>query len=261
MRVPFPVSQEPQNPNVPDVKGHLEDGKSSGVNSMEPMFKSKAPPPLPIPGPPTIKFQIPVARPPFRSKSCNQYIELGEGIGTFSIVQHNDDPSSKLYAQYHDSRGRLYFSSKIPGADQLHHYMKRQSGRGSEFYWEALNEEHEAGGTTIRGAEGRGATGCRRYYFQFGSDGILSMVLFHMIYDGDSTHTASNIVIDFFDETKEFYVDTMTIPSHNIIQMRDENDMDTDDDDAVKAAKPLSPYIAEAVYGNDPYKESQDLWC
>ena len=55
MRVPFPVSQEPQNPNVPDVKGHLEDGKSSGVNSMEPMFKSKAPPPLPIPGPPTIK--------------------------------------------------------------------------------------------------------------------------------------------------------------------------------------------------------------
>ena len=241
-------------PLVSTFEDHVEDKSSA-----EPKFKSRAPPQLSIPGAPTVLFHFPVASCPYRSTSRGDFLYLGDGNGTLSIVYFGDDPSNKLHVQYHDVNAKLFFSSKIPSVEEAHNYIKRPDGSGSEFEWDALNERHEEGGTTIRGAQGPGATGARRYYFQFQSEGTLSMVLYHMFHDGYSMN-ATDLVIDFFDSSKLFYKDTKTIPPHTIIKMKNENDMDTDDDDTVQAGKPLSPQVAKKVYGNNPYNESQPMY-
>lgn len=178
----------------------------------------------------------------------NRHI-LGEEGGKYTVMQNI--LSKRLQVVYTDSDNTEKFLSKIPLPGNHHKEIKGEAGLGMYFYWDACNQRHQAGGTTLVGAGGSevGVTALRRFWFCFKSELALSVALYFTF--GENL----NLAEQFFDPKGKFFPKHPTKPPHKVAT--DENAMEVDEDD-IKTAKP-SRTDQELVdeYGGYVWEESQ----
>ena len=113
-------------------------------------------------------------------------------------------------AVYYDAAGDVNFMAECP-TKEPHHAIQGNAGKESMFVWDAVNEAHESGGTTIRGAVGRQAPGHRRFFFYFETNATLAVTLHHIM--GHQRYTE-----EFFSQgTTNRFRKTVNLPAHHVV--------------------------------------------
>ncbi len=105
------------------------------------------------------------------------------------------------------------FMAECPNL-QPYNVIQGNAGREPLFVWDAVNEAHASGGTTIRGGEGGHAPGHRRFFFHFATNATLAVTLYHIMY-GKQNFTEEL----FYPEqgTRNRFLKTLNLPAHKVV--------------------------------------------
>jgi hypothetical protein len=135
---------------------------------------------------------------------------LGEN-GTLEV--HVNIASRVRRAVYYDDRGNVKFMAECPPARFPFSVIQGNAGMEPLFVWDAVNEAHASGGTTIRGAAGQ-APGLRRFFFHFATNATLAVTLHHIMYGN------SNFTEEFFypkQGKKNRFFKGLNLPAHDVV--------------------------------------------
>jgi hypothetical protein len=135
---------------------------------------------------------------------------LGEN-GTLEV--HVNIVSKVRRAVYYDGRRNVKFMAECPPARFPFGVIQGNAGMEPLFVWDAVNEAHASGGTTIRGTAGQ-APGLRRFFFHFASNPTLAVTLHHIMYDNQ------NFTEEFFyqkQDKKNRFFKELNLPAHSVV--------------------------------------------
>jgi hypothetical protein len=127
--------------------------------------------------------------------------------GTLEVHANVDTRARR--AVYYDAEGNVKFMAGCPTKNPSQ-AIQGNAGMESMFVWDAVNEAHESGGTTIRGAVGRQAPGHRRFFFYFETNATLAVTLHHIM--GHQRYTE-----EFFSQGTNRFRKTVNLPAHNVV--------------------------------------------
>jgi hypothetical protein len=192
-----------------------------------------------------ILYEVKLKTPPQRSTSIKGfYKELGQG-GTVFIVKCRETDTVKV--RYAQNGGYTTFQAAVPATDsEIARKIKPyHGGTKPAFYWDADNEAHEAGGTTIRGpmTPGKAKIGHRRFYFFF--EDAVNLTIF--LYELFSRRTF--LVSTFFKPKSMFSIDEEPELPHKLLPHVDDMEMEGDEkasDDEKKCDDEEYDYHAES---------------
>lgn len=195
-------------------------------------------------------FVIPVQRSPQRTTSkMNVLKDLGED-GTLSVFKCTS--TGLMFIRYYDKDGVLVLDAELD-LDDAHYVLKGRAGEDNHFYLDALNSAHSNGGTTILHAPTPGkSTGLRRFLFWFDTPADLTIALYWMF---DKNR---DLVNEFYEMDGKMTSFKQTKPPHFIDATDD--DMITEDDDALPCFPPTAGFIFEEDEGYNPGGQSQPLF-
>jgi len=163
----------------------------------------------------SVILAVKLSRSPYRTIS-NPYVGnpsrafLGEN-GTLEV--HVNIPTMTRRAVYYDNMRNVKFMAECPNL-QPYNVIQGNAGREPLFVWDAVNEAHASGGTTIRGGEGGHAPGHRRFFFHFATNATLAVTLYHIMYG------KQNFTEEFFypeQGTRNRFLKTLNLPAHKVV--------------------------------------------
>lgn len=174
-----------------------------------------------------------------------QYLGANGTLKIFKCIQSN-----QIIVQYIDDSGEKKFEAEAPLPETAHLQLQGNAGYEPCIMWDAYNKQVTSGGTIVKGGkEASNPTMFRQFFFWFRSREQLTAVLSHLLY-----HDMS-LLEEFFDDEGRFFAKNETKPSHQ--QIRNDDDMDVDDDH-IEFREPAIPMaLAQQLFGMDPYATSQ----
>ncbi|KAL3827650.1 hypothetical protein ACHAXA_000523 [Cyclostephanos tholiformis] len=130
------------------------------------------------------------------------------------LMVHENIVTKVRRAVYYDGRGNVKFMAECPPAKNPYQSIQGNAGKEPLLVWDAVNEAHASGGTTIKGANGvRQPPAYRRFFFHFTSNASLAVALHHIMYDNQ------RLTDEFFHPNPERnrFLKELNLPAHNIV--------------------------------------------
>lgn len=197
----------------------------------------------------------------YRSLSNNSIGDVGRsilGAGTFRMEIQNTSGLRRMRLFVKDKG--FVFTSECPNPKddnlKLIPPIMGNAGEDPAFHWDTDNEDHEKGGTRIKGAaDGEKSVAHRRFVFVLANNVDLELVLKFMFYND------LNKVNEFFTARSRYYLrkaEGIPLPHKVIKPTEDEMEIDVPVDMPMKSGKPQrSVEQMREKYGYDTSSSSQ----